>query len=138
MNSITQSVLLVAAMAPCALALGETEEEAYARLSMCKSIWETNCTAYVNAIRLATDTNASSANGRWFADFMGFPDFVETNRWFEILKAKQSAIQRFGGARGIRDSSNAWFAVAEYVGRMRRESIPGFMNEERRLFIPGK
>ena len=113
----------------CASALGETADEAYARLTAYRSVWETNCWAYIKAIPLASEANASSANSRWFVDFLGFPDFAETNRCMDILQAKRYAIHNLGFHIGIQNSSNAWFAVADFIDHVRSHADPSWVGK---------
>ena len=76
---------------------GETVEEAYARLSAYRSVWETNAWAYVQTVPVVTNKALAEANGLWFADFLKYPDITDTNRLHEIIRAKRYAILHYGG-----------------------------------------
>lgn len=117
--------MVAAAVAAC----GETSAEAYARLSACRSIWETNAYAYVKSIRLADDSAAVDANGRWFIDFVELPDVTETNRIAEVLRAKADGMLWYSGGDGITYSTNTWLAVADYILRLKNASDPRWIDE---------
>ena len=71
-------VLICFTMGICALQ-GETVEEAYARLTAYRSVWETNAWAYVESVPVVTNKALAEANGRWFADFLQYPDITDTS-----------------------------------------------------------
>lgn len=111
-------ILICFTMGVCAL-LGETVEEAYARLSAYRSVWETNAWAYVESVPVVTNDVLAEANGRWFVDFLQYPDVTVTNRLNEIFRAKDYAIWHYGDAIGILDNTNAWYAVADYIAHLK-------------------
>ena len=117
--------MVAAAVAAC----GETSAEAYARLSACRGIWETNAYAYIKSIRLADDSAAVDANGRWFIDFVELPDVAETNRIAEVLRAKADGMLWYSGCDGIAYSTNTWLAVADYISRLKNASDPRWIDE---------
>ena len=101
------------------VAMCETLEEAYLRLSERSAIWESDPWTYVKNVQLTSDAVAIDANGKWFADFMAYPDICDTNRVRVVLLAKTYAMRRFPEERGIYGDTNAWMAVADYIGRLR-------------------
>ena len=58
----------------------ETAEEAYARLSSYRSVWDTNALAYVKLAAIGDDPAVAEAKAKWFVDVLAFPDVTETNR----------------------------------------------------------
>ena len=124
-----KTTMMTAALLMCGAMSGETVDEAYARLTAYRSVWETNAYAYVKTIPLSTDPAAYEANARWFIDFVGFPDVTETNRLSEILGAKEDGMWRISGAMGIGYNTNAWFAVADYVAHLKAVADPRWIDE---------
>ena len=112
----------------CALQ-GETVEEAYARLTAYRSVWETNALAYVETVPVVTNKALAEANGRWFVDFLQYPDIADTNRLREIIRAKDYAISSYGGDIGIYDNTNAWYAVADYIAHLKDVADPRWIDE---------
>ena len=94
---------------------GETVEEAYARLTAYRSVWETNAWAYVQTVPVVTNDALAEANGRWFVDFLQYPDVTDTNRLDEIFRARNYAVWHYGDVIGILDNTHAWYAVAAYT-----------------------
>ena len=121
-------VIFGAIIASCTLS-GETVEEAYARLTTYRSVWETNVWAYVQTVPVTTNELASEANGRWFVDFVQYPDISVSNRFDEILRAKDQAIWRYADIAGVYDNSNAWYAVADYIGHLKAAADPRWIDE---------
>ena len=109
--------------------LAETAEDAYARLTTYRSVWETNVWAYVQTVPVTTNELASEANGRWFVDFIQYPDISVSNRFDEILRAKDQAIWRYADIAGVYDNSNAWYAVADYIGHLKAAADPRWIDE---------
>ena len=58
----------------------ETAEEAYARVSSCRDVWNTNALAYVKQVAIGDDPAVAEAKAKWFVDVLAFPDVTETNR----------------------------------------------------------
>ena len=108
---------------------GETVEEAYARLTAYRSVWETNAWAYVQTVPVVTNKALAEANGLWFADFLKYPDITDTNRLHEIIRAKRYAILHYGGMVGIFDNTNAWYAVADYIAHLKDVADPRWIDE---------
>ena len=121
-------VFLWVMIASCALA-GETVEEVYARLTAYRSVWETNVWVYVQTVPVTTNESAAEANGRWFVDFIQYPDIAVSNRFAEILRAKDQAIWRYADIAGVYDNSNAWYAVADYIGHLKAVADPRWIDE---------
>lgn len=109
--------------------VGETADEAYARLSAYRSVWETNVWAYVNTVPLTRDKSAAEANGRWFADFLSFPDVTETNRMESIFFARERVFLQCADSPGILYNTNAWYALADYIARLKAASDPRWIDE---------
>ena len=107
----------------------ETAEEAYARLSSYRSLWETNTVAYYKTVRATKGPTLAAANGRWFLDFLAYPDVSETNRLIKVLDAKQKVIFDNADAYGIRDNTNCWYALADYIARLKDVSDPRWIDE---------
>ena len=108
---------------------GETVDEAYARLTAYRSVWETNAWAYVQTVPVVTNKALAEANGRWFVDFLQYPDITDTNRLSEIIGAKRYAILHNGGRMGIFDNTNAWYAVADYIAHLKDVADPRWIDE---------
>ena len=108
---------------------GGTVEEAYERLTAHRSVWETNVWAYVQTVPVTTNELASEANGRWFVDFIQYPDISVSNRFDGILRAKGQAIWRYADIAGVHDNSNAWYAVADYIGHLKAAADPRWIDE---------
>lgn len=109
--------------------IGESSEEAYARLVGHRSVWETNAWAYVNTIPLTTNKTASAANGWWYIEMLQYPDIAETNRLEQILDAKEYAIRHYSDVDGILENSNAWYAVADYIAHLKDVADPRWIDE---------
>ena len=110
--------------------IGETADEAYARLTAYRSVWETNAVAYARSICLAKDLDAAAANGMWFVDAMSFPDVTETNRLDSILQAKEE-IMRQGYIEGsIQSNTNCWYALADFIARLKTTVDPRWQEED--------
>ena len=108
---------------------GETVDEAYARLTAYRSVWETNAWAYIQTVPVVTNKALAEANGRWFVDFLQYPDVTDTNRLTEIILAKDYAILHNGGRIGIYDNTNAWYAVADYIAHLKDVADPRWIDE---------
>ena len=109
--------------------LAETAEEAYARLSSYRSVWETNVWAYAKSINLAKDQGSCGANGRWFVDFLSYPDVTDTNRFYEVFSARETVFFRTTDAYGIGDNTNCWYALADYIARLKDVADPRWIDE---------
>ena len=109
--------------------LGETVDEAYARLTAYRCVWETNAWAYVQTVPVVTNKVLAEANGRWFVDFLQYPDVTDTNRLNEIFRAKDYAVWHYGDAVGIFDNTNAWYAVADYIAHLKDVADPRWIDE---------
>ena len=121
-------ILFYMATGVCTL-LGETVDAAYARLTAYRSVWETNAWAYVETVPVVTNKALAEANGRWFVDFLQYPDVTETNRLSEVILAKDYAILHNGGRIGIYDNTNAWYAVADYIAHLKDVADPRWIDE---------
>ena len=121
-------ILFYAATGVCAL-LGETVDEAYARLTAYRSVWETNAWAYVQTVPVVTNKELAEANGRWFVDFLQYPDVTDANRLSEIFRAKDYAVWHYGDVVGISDNTNAWYAVADYIAHLKDVADPRWIDE---------
>ena len=109
--------------------LGETVDEAYARLTAYRSVWETNAWAYVETVPVVTNKAIAEANGRWFVDFLQYPDVTDTNRLSEIFRAKDYAVWHYGDVVGISDNTNAWYAVADYIAHLKDVADPRWIDK---------
>ena len=121
-------IVFYAATGVCAL-LGETVDEAYARLTAYRSVWETNAWAYVQTVPVVTNKALAEANGRWFVDFLQYSDVTDTNRLNEIFRAKDYAVWHYGDVVGILDNTNAWYAVADYIAHLKDVADPRWIDE---------
>jgi hypothetical protein len=116
----------------CALAsplLAETAEEAYARLSSYKSLWETNAIAYYKTVKAINDPAFAVANGMWFVDFLAYPDATEANRLEDVLYAREKVISDGTGSYGVESNTNCWYALADYIARLKDVSDPRWVDE---------
>jgi len=121
-------ILICFAMGVSALQ-GETVEEAYARLTAYRSVWETNAWAYVQTVPVVTNKALAEANGRWFVDFLQYPDITDTNRLNEVFRAKNYVVWHYGDVIGILDNTNAWYAVADYIAHLKDVADPRWIDE---------
>ena len=122
-------LILFCVVAGVCVLQGETVDEAYARLTAYHSVWETNAWAYVQTVPVVTNKALAAANGRWFVDFLQYPDITDTNRFNEIIRAKDYAILHNGGRIGIFDNTNAWYAVADYIAHLKDVADPRWIDE---------
>ena len=102
----------------------ETAEEAYARLSSYRGVWETNATAYAKLAAIGNDPAVAEAKTRWFLDVLAFPDVTETNRLGDVLYAKRQILQKNAGSRCIIGNTNCWYAVADFIARLKKAADP--------------
>ena len=70
----------------------ETVDEAYTRLSSYRSLWETNTVAYYKTVRAISDPACAVVNGKWFVDFLAYPDISDTNRLDDVIWTKGEII----------------------------------------------
>ena len=70
----------------------ETVDEAYARLSSYRSLWETNTVAYYKTVGAIENPAFAVVNGKWFVDFLAYPDISDTNRLDDVIWAKSEII----------------------------------------------
>ena len=122
-------LLVLGAAVFAGVLFAETEEEAYARLSAYRNVWETNVWAYAKSIKLAKDQESSGANGRWFVDFLSYPDVTDTNRFYEVFSARETVFFHTTDAYGIGDNTNCWYALADYIARLKEISDPRWIDE---------
>jgi hypothetical protein len=106
--------------------------------SFCREIWNTNALQCVQSARGIINrqlygVSAERMFGQWFVDFLGYPDVTETNRIEEVLYAKERAIFDFARLSGIVDNTNAWFATADFLGRLREVKDPRWIDESARV-----
>ena len=116
----------------CALAcpiIAETVEEAYARLSSYRSLWETNAVAYYKTVKAIKDPAFAVANGKWFVDFLAYPDATETNRLEDVLYARKKVISDCAGSYGVESNTNCWYALADYIAHLKDVSDPRWIDE---------
>ena len=121
-------ILFCVTTSVCAL-LGETVDEAYARLTAYRSVWETNAWAYIQTVPVVTNKALAEANGRWFVDFLQYPDVTDTNRLSEIFREKDYAVWHYGDVVGISDNTNAWYAVADYIAHLKDVADPRWIDK---------
>ena len=114
--------------------LAETAEEAYARLSSYRSVWDTNALAYVKLAAIGDDPAVTEAKAKWFVDVLAFPDVTETNRLDEVLSAKEKIISYNDGSYGIESNTNCWYAVADFIARLKSVVDPGWQDVEGESF----
>ena len=107
----------------------ETVEEAYARLSSYRSLWETNVVAYYKTAKAINDPAFAVANGKWFVDFLSYPDVTEANRLEDVLYAREKVFFRTTDAYGIGDNTNCWYALADYIAHLKDVSDPRWIDE---------
>ena len=113
----------------------ETAEEAYARLSSYRSVWDTNALAYVKLAAIGDDPAVAEAKAKWFVDVLAFPDVTETNRLDEVLSAKEKIISYNDGSYGIESNTNCWYAVADFIARLKSVVDPGWQDVEGESFF---
>lgn len=109
--------------------LAETTEEAYARLSSYRSLWETNVVAYYKTAKAINDPAFAVANGKWFVDFLSYPDVTETNRLEDVLYAREKVISDCAGSFGVESNTNCWYALADYIAHLKDVSDPRWIDE---------
>ena len=114
--------------------LAETAEEAYARLSSYRSVWDTNAVAYVKLAAIGEDPAIAEAKAKWFVDVLAFPDVTETNRLNEVLFAKKKIISYNDGSYGVESNTNCWYAVADFIARLKSVSDPLWQDVESETF----
>ena len=110
--------------------LAETAEEAYARLSSYRGVWETNATAYAKLAAIGDDPAVAETKTRWLLDVLAFPDVTETNRLVDVLWAKEEILSWNGGSASIVGNTNCWYAVADYIARLKSVADPGWQDVE--------
>jgi len=124
-----KNLLFAGSIIASGILVAETVEEAYARLAAYRDVWETNAWAYVHTVPLSTNEAASAANGRWYVEFLQFPDVTDSNRLEQVINAKEYAIWRYGEAIGILDNTNAWYAVADYIAHLKDSADSRWIDE---------
>ena len=112
----------------------ETAEEACARLSSHRSLWETNAMAYAKMSVTGKDPVVAEAKAKWFMDVMAFPDVTETNRLDEVILAKEKILSWNTGSRGVIDNTNCWYAVADFIARVKAVADPEWQDVEGESF----
>ena len=127
-------ILVVVSVIASSALLAETAEEAYARLSSYRGVWETNATAYAKLAVIGDDPAVAEAKTRWFLDVMAFPDVTETNRLDDVLYAKRQILQKNAGSRCISGNTNCWYAVADFIARLKDAADPGWQDVESESF----
>ena len=127
-------ILVVVSVIASSALLAETAEEAYARLSSYRGVWETNATAYAKLAAIGDDPAVAEAKTRWFLDVMAFPDVTETNRLDDVLYAKRQILQKNAGSRCISGNTNCWYAVADFIARLKDAADPGWQDVESESF----
>ncbi len=113
----------------------ETADEAYARLSSYRSVWDTNAWAYAKLAAIGEDPAVAEAKARWFIDVLAFPDVTETNRLDEVLRAKRNIISWNAGSHGVESNTNCWYAVADYIARLKSVADPGWQDLENDNYV---
>ena len=122
--------ILVVGMYALAYSLfAETAEEAYARISSYRSVWDTNAWAYAKMAAIGEDPALVEAKAKWFIDVLAFPDVTETNRLDEVLGAKRSIISWNVGSYGVESNTNCWYALADYIAHLKDVSDPRWIDE---------
>ena len=107
----------------------ETVDEAYARLSSYRSLWETNTVAYYKTVRAISDPAFAIANGKWFIDFLSYPDESVTNSIEDVLYAREKVLLRNTSSYGIVGNTNCWYALADYIAHLKDVSDPRWIDE---------
>ena len=123
-------ILVVVSVIALSALLAETAEEAYARLSSYRGVWETNATAYAKLAAIGDDPAVAEAKTRWLLDVLAFPDVTETNRLVDVLWAKEEILSWNGGSASIVGNTNCWYAVADYIARLKSVADPGWQDVE--------
>ena len=108
----------------------ETVDEAYARLSSYRSLWDTNAVAYTKTVWSIRDPAFAVANGKWFVDFLSYPDESAANKLEYVLYAKESVISRNASSYGVQSNTNCWYALADYIARLKAASDPRWIDEK--------
>ena len=127
-------ILVVVSVIALSALLAETAEEAYARLSSYRGVWETNATAYAKLAAIGDDPAVAEAKTRWLLDVLAFPDVTETNRLVDVLWAKEEILSWNGGSASIVGNTNCWYAVADYIARLKSVADPGWQDVESESF----
>ena len=122
-------LIAVGAVAGFGVLFGETDEEAYARLSSFRSLWETNAVSYYKTVGSINDPACAVANGKWYVDFLSYPDLMVTNRLSDVLYAKAEVISRNADSYGILYNTNCWYALADYIAHLKDESDQRWIDE---------
>ena len=122
-------LVVVSVIASSAL-LAETAEEAYARLSSYRSLWETNAVAYRKTVKAINDPAFADANGKWFVDFLSYPDESATNKLEDVLYARERVILHNVGSYGVQSNTNCWYALADYIAHLKDISDPRWIDEK--------
>jgi len=123
-------ILVVVSVIASSALLAETVDEAYARLSSYRSLWETNAVAYCKTVKAINDPAFADANGKWFVDFLAYPDAAETNRLEDVLYAREKVISDGAGSYGVESNTNCWYALADYIARLKAASDPRWIDEK--------
>ena len=129
-----KKILAVGVYALACSLLAETAEEAYARLSSYRSVWNTNALEYVKLAAIGDDPAVAEAKAKWFVDVLAFPDVTETNRLDEVLFAKEKIISYNDGSYGVESNTNCWYAVADFIARLKSVADPGWQDVEGKSF----
>ena len=115
---------VVAVAITCGMLFGETSEEAYARALSYRSLWDTNARAYAKLVAIGDDPAVAEAKAKWFVDVLSFPDVTDTNRLDDVLWAKKKIISWNAGSHGIVGNTNCWYAVADFISRLKSAADP--------------
>lgn len=113
----------------CSFAIFAEMNDVQSRFLFCREIWQTNALQCVKSARgiigsSLSDANDNSVFGRWFVEFLDYPDVTDTNRLEKVLFAKERAIFDFASLPGVVDNTNVWFAAADFLGRLREVKAP--------------
>ena len=124
-----KKLLVAGAIIAVHFLFAETPEEAYARVSACRDVWNTNAWAYVKQVAIGDDQALAEAKAKWFVDVLGFPDVTETNRLGDVLYAKEKFLCWNTDLGGIIVNTNCWYAVADFIARLKAASDPRWIDK---------
>ena len=130
-----KKLLVAGAITAAHFLLAETPEEAYARVSACRDVWNTNALAYVKQVAIGDDPALAEAKAKWFVDVLGFPDVTETNRLGDVLYAKEKFLTMNAGLGSVIGNTNCWYAVADFIARLKAEADPEWQFAEGKNFF---
>ena len=123
-------ILVVVSVIASSALLAETPEEAYARVSSCRDVWNTNALAYVKQVAIGDDPALAGTKAKWFVDVLGFPDVSETNRLGDVLYAKEEFLSWNTCLDSVISNTNCWYAVADFIARLKAASDPRWIDEK--------